>query len=53
MKAGIGLGKIASTIHAYPTFAELARKAGDKYNKTRVTPRAKQIFIWLYERARK
>jgi pyruvate/2-oxoglutarate dehydrogenase complex dihydrolipoamide dehydrogenase (E3) component len=53
MKAGIGLGMIASTIHAYPTFAELARKAGDKYNKTRLTPRAKKIFTWLYERARK
>jgi pyruvate/2-oxoglutarate dehydrogenase complex dihydrolipoamide dehydrogenase (E3) component len=53
MKAGIGLGTIAATIHAYPTFAELARKAGDKYNKTRLTPLAKKIFIWLYERARK
>jgi pyruvate/2-oxoglutarate dehydrogenase complex dihydrolipoamide dehydrogenase (E3) component len=53
MKAGIGLGTIASTIHAYPTFAELARKAGDKYNKTRLTPRAKRIFAWLYRRARK
>jgi pyruvate/2-oxoglutarate dehydrogenase complex dihydrolipoamide dehydrogenase (E3) component len=53
MKAGIGLGTIASIIHAYPTFAELARKAGDKYNKTRLTPRAKKIFTWLYERARK
>jgi pyruvate/2-oxoglutarate dehydrogenase complex dihydrolipoamide dehydrogenase (E3) component len=53
MKAGIGLGTIASTIHAYPTFAELARKAGDKYNKTRLTPRAKKLFTWLYERARK
>src|SRR5713101_7147092 len=53
MKAGIGLGTIASTIHAYPTFAELAHKAGDKYNKTRLTPRAKRIFTWLYERARK
>ena len=53
MKAGVGLGTIASTIHAYPTFAELARKAGDKYNKTRLTPRAKRIFTWLYERARK
>jgi pyruvate/2-oxoglutarate dehydrogenase complex dihydrolipoamide dehydrogenase (E3) component len=52
MKAGIGLGAIASIIHAYPTFAELARKAGDKYNKTRLTPRAKKIFTWLYERAR-
>lgn len=53
MNAKIGLGKIASTIHAYPTLAELARKAGDKYNKTRLTPRAKKIFTWLYERARK
>jgi pyruvate/2-oxoglutarate dehydrogenase complex dihydrolipoamide dehydrogenase (E3) component len=52
MNAKIGLGKIASTIHAYPTFAELARKAGDKYNKTRLTPRAKKIFTWLYQRAR-
>ncbi len=53
MKVRIGLGTIASTIHAYPTFAELARKAGDKYNKTRLTPLAKKIFIWLYERARR
>jgi pyruvate/2-oxoglutarate dehydrogenase complex dihydrolipoamide dehydrogenase (E3) component len=53
MKAGIGLGKISSTIHAYPTLAELARKAGDKFNKTRLTPRAKKIFTWLYARARR
>jgi pyruvate/2-oxoglutarate dehydrogenase complex dihydrolipoamide dehydrogenase (E3) component len=53
MKAGIGLGTIASTIHAYPTFAELARKVGDKYNKTRLTPRAKRIFGWLYRGARR
>jgi len=53
MKAKIGLGTIASTIHAYPTFAELARKAGDKYNKTRLTRQAKKISTWLYERARK
>ena len=53
MKASIGLSTIASTIHAYPTFAELARKAGDKYNRTRLTPRAKRIFTWLYGRARR
>jgi pyruvate/2-oxoglutarate dehydrogenase complex dihydrolipoamide dehydrogenase (E3) component len=53
MKAGVDLGTIASTIHAYPTFAELARKAGDKYNKTRLTPTAKKIFSWLYQRARR
>jgi pyruvate/2-oxoglutarate dehydrogenase complex dihydrolipoamide dehydrogenase (E3) component len=53
MKVGIGLATIASTIHAYPTLAELARKAGDKYNRTRLTPTAKKIFTWLYARARK
>ncbi len=53
MKADIRLGTIASTIHAYPTFAELAHKAADKYNKTRLTPRAKKLSTWLYERARK
>jgi pyruvate/2-oxoglutarate dehydrogenase complex dihydrolipoamide dehydrogenase (E3) component len=50
MKYGIGLGKISATIHAYPTLAELARKIGDKYNKTRLTPTAKKIFAWLYQR---
>jgi pyruvate/2-oxoglutarate dehydrogenase complex dihydrolipoamide dehydrogenase (E3) component len=50
MKNGIGLGKIAATTHAYPTLAELARKIGDKYNRTRLTPTAKKIFSWLYQR---
>lgn len=52
MNARVGLGKIGSMIHVYPTLAELARKAGDQYNKTRLTPRAKKIFTWLYRRAR-
>lgn len=52
MTHGIGLGGIASTIHAYPTFAELARKLGDQYNRTRLTPRARSIFNWLYRRQR-
>lgn len=50
MKYKIGLGKIAAAIHAYPTLSELARKLGDKYNKTRLTPGAKKIFSWLYRR---
>jgi pyruvate/2-oxoglutarate dehydrogenase complex dihydrolipoamide dehydrogenase (E3) component len=53
MNANVGLGKIASMIHAYPTLAELARKAGDKYTKTRLTPRVKKLVGWLYERARR
>lgn len=52
MKHGIGLSGIAATIHAYPTFAELARKVGDQFNRTKLTPRAKNIFDWLYRRSR-
>ncbi len=50
MKHNIGLGKIAKTIHAYPTFAEAARKLGDSYNRTRLTARTKSIFTWLFQR---
>ena len=53
MRCGIGLGKISGTIHAYPTFAELARKSGDAYQKTRLTPFAKKLFRSFYERARR
>ncbi len=51
MQYRIGLGKIAATIHAYPTFAEIARKAGDKYNRSRLTPFTQKLFKWLYRRA--
>jgi pyruvate/2-oxoglutarate dehydrogenase complex dihydrolipoamide dehydrogenase (E3) component len=52
MKYRIGLGQLAATIHAYPTFAELARKVGDHYNKKRLTPFLKKVFNWLYQRSR-
>jgi pyruvate/2-oxoglutarate dehydrogenase complex dihydrolipoamide dehydrogenase (E3) component len=51
-KFRIGLSQLAATIHAYPTFAELARKVGDHYNKKRLTPFVKKIFTLLYERSR-
>lgn len=38
MKNGLGLKKIGSTIHPYPTQAEAIRKLGDLYNRTRLTP---------------
>jgi pyruvate/2-oxoglutarate dehydrogenase complex dihydrolipoamide dehydrogenase (E3) component len=53
MKAGVGLKDLSGTIHAYPTFAELARRAGDAYQRTRLTPRARALFSWLYRRARR
>ena len=38
MVAGIGLGKVASVIHAYPTQAEAIRHAANAYQRTRLTP---------------
>ena len=44
MAAGMGLGKIASVIHPYPTQAEIIRKLGDEYNRTRLTPFVAKVF---------
>ena len=38
MKAGMGLGELASVIHPYPTQAEALRKLGDQFNRLRLTP---------------
>jgi pyruvate/2-oxoglutarate dehydrogenase complex dihydrolipoamide dehydrogenase (E3) component len=44
----VGLGKIASVIHPYPTQAEAIRKAADAYNRTRLTPLVKKLMgRWL------
>jgi len=48
MTAGIGLGRLASVIHPYPTQAEAIRQVGDMYNRTRLTPKVKRLFAaWL------
>lgn len=50
MKHGIGLKRIANTIHPYPTVAESIRKLGDQFNRTRLTPPVASIlrrwFTW-------
>ncbi len=46
--SGVGLGRIASVIHPYPTQAEAVRQLGDAYNRTRLTPAVKRVFErWL------
>jgi pyruvate/2-oxoglutarate dehydrogenase complex dihydrolipoamide dehydrogenase (E3) component len=48
MSRGLGLGDLASVIHAYPTQAEAIRKLGDAWNRTRLTPRTKRLLAaWL------
>ena len=48
MTHGLGLSKIGSTIHPYPTQAEAIRKLGDQFSRTRLTPFVKALFRkWL------
>jgi pyruvate/2-oxoglutarate dehydrogenase complex dihydrolipoamide dehydrogenase (E3) component len=50
MTAGLGLRKIARTIHPYPTQAEAIKRVADAYNRTRLTPfvssLVKKWFTW-------
>ena len=42
------IGVLSSTIHPYPTQAEVLRKIGDAYMRTKLTPAVKKIFgKWL------
>ncbi|MBE1426807.1 pyruvate/2-oxoglutarate dehydrogenase complex dihydrolipoamide dehydrogenase (E3) component [Desulfomicrobium macestii] len=55
MTNGLGLGKIANTIHPYPTQGEAIRQVADAYNRGRLTPLVKSLFgYWLsWQRRRK
>jgi pyruvate/2-oxoglutarate dehydrogenase complex dihydrolipoamide dehydrogenase (E3) component len=48
----IGLRKIASTVHPYPTRAEVVRKAADLYNRGRLSPFALHVARMLMALAR-
>jgi pyruvate/2-oxoglutarate dehydrogenase complex dihydrolipoamide dehydrogenase (E3) component len=46
--AGLGLSSIGKTIHPYPTQAEAIKRLADAYNRTRLTPLVKKLFMaWL------
>ena len=47
---GVGLAKIAATIHPYPTQGEVLKKAADAWRRTRLTPRVRKIFGWWFRR---
>ena len=44
MTTHVGLGKISSVIHPYPTQAEAIRRVADAYNRTRLKPIVKFLF---------
>lgn len=43
----IGLGKLSSVIHPYPTQAECIKKAADAYRRTLLTPNSKKLLGFL------
>jgi pyruvate/2-oxoglutarate dehydrogenase complex dihydrolipoamide dehydrogenase (E3) component len=45
---GIGLGKIASVIHPYPTQAEVLKKAADTWRRGKLTPAVQRAFRWWF-----
>ena len=47
MTNATGLRGFANTVHPYPTFGEVLRKAGDAYNRTRLSPVVKRVLGWL------
>lgn len=47
-KHGIGLAKLSSTIHAYPTLSQSVQRVADIYQRGRLTPTVAKIFRWLY-----
>ena len=53
MTNGLGLSAVSKTIHPYPTQAEVVKKLGDAYNRTRLTPLVKTVMEkWLSSRRR-
>jgi pyruvate/2-oxoglutarate dehydrogenase complex dihydrolipoamide dehydrogenase (E3) component len=47
MTKRLGLSALSQTIHPYPTQAEVLRKLGDAYQKSRLTPRAAGLLRTL------
>ena len=44
MAGKVGLSRLASVIHPYPTQAEAIRQIGDAYRRTRLTPFVARLF---------
>lgn len=44
MTAGLGLGKLGSTIHPYPTRSDIFARAANAWRKQKLTPTAQKVF---------
>jgi pyruvate/2-oxoglutarate dehydrogenase complex dihydrolipoamide dehydrogenase (E3) component len=50
MVSGIGLRRLSTVIHPYPTHSDAIRKAADSYNKGLLTSRLRNMSEWFLRR---
>ena len=50
---GVGLAKLAETIHPYPTQAEVVKRAADAWRRTKLTQWTKRLFAFWFRRQEK
>lgn len=48
MKYRLGLAKFSGAIHPYPTRADILRKLGDQYQRTKLKPWVKTLLRWRF-----
>ena len=48
MRERIGLSRLSSLIHVYPSWSQAVQRSADAFMRTRLTPRARAIFSRLY-----
>jgi len=52
VQRGASLSELSGVIHPYPTVADAIRRAGDQFNRTRLTPGRARFLRWLLARRR-
>src|SRR5207245_1169749 len=52
MQLRVDLSRLSTLIHVYPTLSQAVQRVADSYMRTRLTPKARRIFGWLYGRQR-
>ena len=52
VQRGASLTELSGVIHPYPTVADAIRRAGDQFNRTRLTPGRARLLRWILARRR-
>jgi pyruvate/2-oxoglutarate dehydrogenase complex dihydrolipoamide dehydrogenase (E3) component len=47
MREGVPLSRLASVLHAYPSYAEVVKQSADAFMRTRLTGLARSVAGWL------